>query len=60
MPVGPDTEASAASPAVTEQKTVVEQTDLPKAVSGSKPTILTDLSPLDDTKSPGKRIRIRK
>jgi periplasmic protein TonB len=32
LPVGPDTEAAAASPAVVEQKTVVEETDLPKAV----------------------------
>jgi protein TonB len=51
MPVGPDTEASAPSPAVTEQKTVVEQTDLPKAV----PTETDDpdrlVSP-DDTKNP--------
>jgi len=32
LPVGPDTEAAAASPAVIEQKTVVEHTDLPKAI----------------------------
>jgi periplasmic protein TonB len=32
LPVGPDTEASAPSPAVVEQKAVVEQTELPKAV----------------------------
>jgi periplasmic protein TonB len=32
LPVGPDTDASAASPSVVEQKMVVEQTDLPKAV----------------------------
>jgi periplasmic protein TonB len=32
MPVGPDTEASAPSPAVVEQKAVVDQTELPKAV----------------------------
>jgi TonB family protein len=32
LPVGPDTEASAASPAVVEQKTVVEHSDLPRAV----------------------------
>ena len=31
LPVGPDTDASAPSPAVVEQKAVVEQTDLPKA-----------------------------
>jgi protein TonB len=33
LPVGPDREASAPSPAVVEQKQAVEQTDLPKAVS---------------------------
>ena len=32
LPVGPDTEAAAASPAVVEQKTVLEHTDLPRAV----------------------------
>ena len=32
LPPGPDAEASMASPAVTEQKAVVEPTDLPKAV----------------------------
>jgi TonB family protein len=32
LPVGPDTEASAPSPALVEQKAVVEQTELPKAV----------------------------
>jgi periplasmic protein TonB len=32
LPVGPDTEAAAPSPAVVEQKTVIEHTDLPKAV----------------------------
>ena len=31
LPVGPDTEASAAAPEVIEQKTVIEKTDLPKA-----------------------------
>jgi len=31
LPVGPDTEAAAPSPALVEQKAVVEQTDLPKA-----------------------------
>lgn len=31
LPVGPDTDASAAAPEVVEQKTVVEKTDLPKA-----------------------------
>src|SRR5262249_25945630 len=32
LPPGPDTEASAAAPAVVEQKAVVEQTELPKAI----------------------------
>jgi protein TonB len=32
LPPGPDTEASAASPAITEQKAVVKDTDLPMAV----------------------------
>ncbi|HEX3505925.1 MAG TPA: TonB family protein [Xanthobacteraceae bacterium] len=32
LPVGPDTEASAPSPEVIEQKEVVQQTDLPKAI----------------------------
>jgi periplasmic protein TonB len=31
LPVGPDTEATAASPAVVEQKAVIERSDLPKA-----------------------------
>ena len=31
LPVGPDTDAAAPSPAQVEQKAVVEQTDLPKA-----------------------------
>jgi TonB family protein len=32
LPMGPDTDASVASPALAEQKAVVEETDLPKAV----------------------------
>jgi len=32
LPPGPDTEASAASPAVMEQKAVVKETELPTAV----------------------------
>ena len=32
LPPGPDTDASAASPAMVEQKAVVEQTELPKAM----------------------------
>jgi periplasmic protein TonB len=51
MPVGPDTDASAPSPAVMEQKAVVEPTDLPKAA----PTETDDpdrvVSP-DDPKKP--------
>jgi periplasmic protein TonB len=51
LPVGPDAEATAPSPAVVEQKQVVEQTDLPKAV----PTETDDpdrvVTP-DDTKKP--------
>jgi protein TonB len=31
LPPGPDTDASTASPAVSEQKTAVKETDLPKA-----------------------------
>ena len=51
LPPGPDAEATAPSPAVIEQKEVVEQTDLPKA----KPTETDDpdrvVSPTD-TKKP--------
>lgn len=51
LPVGPDAEASAPAPAVVEQKTVVEETDLPKAV----PTDVNDpdqaVTP-DDVKKP--------
>jgi TonB family protein len=51
LPVGPDTAASAAAPAVVEQKTEVQPTDLPKAV----PTETDDpdrvVSP-NDTKKP--------
>src|SRR3954449_12168844 len=32
LPPGPDSDASVASPALAEQKAVVEETDLPKAV----------------------------
>jgi TonB family protein len=51
LPPGPDVDASAASPAVVEQKAVVEQTELPKAV----PTETDDPDRLvapDDTKKP--------
>lgn len=51
LPPGPDTEASAASPAVQEQKAEVKETDLPKAV----PTETDDpdrvVTP-DDSKKP--------
>jgi periplasmic protein TonB len=51
LPVGPDTESSAPAPAVVEQKAMVEQTELPKAV----PTETDDpdrvVSPAD-TKKP--------
>lgn len=51
LPVGPDTEAAAPSPAVVEQKTVVEHSDLPKAV----PTETDDPDRIvapNDTKKP--------
>jgi periplasmic protein TonB len=50
LPVGPDTEASAASPAVVEQKWVVEQTDLPKAVSTETDDPERVVSPTDAKK----------
>ena len=50
LPVGPDTEASAASPAVVEQKQVVEQTDLPKAVSTETDDPERVVSPTDAKK----------
>lgn len=51
LPPGPDTEASAASPAVAEQKAEVKDTDLPKAV----PTETEDPDRIvtpDDSKKP--------
>ena len=51
LPVGPDTEASIASPAMVEQEKVVKQTDLPKAA----PTETDDpdrVVTLNDTKQP--------
>lgn len=51
VPVGPDTVASIASPAMVEQEQVVEQTDLPKA----KPTETDDpdrVVALDNTPKP--------
>ena len=53
LPAGPDVDASAASPAVVEQKAVVEQTELPKAA----PTDTDDPDRLvapDDSKKPKK------
>jgi periplasmic protein TonB len=50
LPVGPDTEASAPAPAVVEQKQVVEQTDLPKAVPTETDDPERVVSPTDSTK----------
>jgi protein TonB len=53
LPVGPDTDASVASPALAEQKAVVEETDLPKAM----PTETEDPDRIvitNDTKKPEK------
>jgi TonB family protein len=53
LPIGPDTDASVASPALAEQKAVVEETDLPKAV----PTETEDpdrIVTTNDTKKPEK------
>jgi periplasmic protein TonB len=51
LPVGPDTEASAPSPAVVEQKAVVEQTELPKAMPNETDDPDRVVSPAD-TKKP--------
>lgn len=51
LPVGPDTAASAASPAVAEQKTEVQPTDLPKAVPTETDDADRGVSP-NDTKKP--------
>jgi TonB family protein len=50
LPVGPDTEASAPSPAVVEQKEVVEQMDLPKAVPTETDDPERVVSPTDSIK----------
>jgi periplasmic protein TonB len=50
LPVGPDTEASAPSPAVVAQKAVVEQTDLPKAVPTETDDVYRVVSPTDANK----------
>jgi protein TonB len=55
LPPGPNTDASAASPPVVEQKTSVEQTELPKAV----PTETDDpdrVVTLNDTKRPHEEV----
>jgi periplasmic protein TonB len=58
LPVGPDTEASAQSPAVVEQKEVLKETDLPKTVTSESdnPNLVaspTDTkNPKDDPKTP--------
>jgi TonB family protein len=58
LPVGPDTEASAQSPAVVEQKEVLKETDLPKAATteSDDPNLVaspTDTkNPKDDPKTP--------
>jgi periplasmic protein TonB len=51
LPVGPDAEASAPSPAVVEQKTVVEETDLPKAIPTDADDPDSAVTP-DDVKKP--------
>jgi protein TonB len=51
LPVGPDTEASAATTAVVEQREVVEQTDLPKAVPTETDNPDRVVAP-NDTKKP--------
>jgi protein TonB len=58
LPVGPDTEASAQSPAVVEQKEVLKETDLPKAVTSESddPNLVAapmdSKNPKDDPKTP--------
>jgi TonB family protein len=58
LPVGPDTDASAPSPAVVEQKEVLKETDLPKAATSESddPNLVaspTDTkNPKDDPKTP--------
>lgn len=50
LPVGPDTEASAPSPAVVEQKAIVEQTELPKAIPNETDDPDRVVSPADAKK----------
>lgn len=51
LPPGPDTDASAASPAIAAQKAVVKETDLPKAVPDEQPEPDRVVTP-DDSKKP--------
>jgi TonB family protein len=51
LPVGPDSEAAAASPAVVEQKAVTQQSELPKAVPTETDDPDRAVAP-DDTKKP--------
>ena len=51
LPPGPDTEASAASPAIQEQKAEVKETDLPKAVPTETENPDRVVTP-DDSKKP--------
>jgi periplasmic protein TonB len=53
LPVGPDTDASAPSPAVVEQKEVVQKTDLPKAIPTETDDPERVVSP-NDTQQPVK------
>lgn len=50
LPVGPDTEASAASPAVVKQKAITEQSELPKAVPEETDDTERVVSPADTNK----------
>lgn len=50
LPVGPDTEASAASPEVAAQKPVVDKTDLPKDVPTDTDNPYRQVSPVDSQK----------
>jgi periplasmic protein TonB len=50
LAVGPDTEATAASPAVVEQKAVVEQSELPKATPEEADDSERVVAPADTTK----------
>jgi periplasmic protein TonB len=51
LPVGPNTEASAASPEVAAQKPVVDKTDLPKALPTDTDNPYRQVSPVDAKKA---------